>query len=81
MGLHLHDAGGQEARLLLARDPATANIPLIALGEEGARRDVDSDLPAGFVGYLPQPLQRVAFIDALERALQPRHTRGQRAPA
>jgi signal transduction histidine kinase len=81
MGLHLRDAGGQEARLLLARDPATANIPLIALGEEGARRDVDPDLPAGFVGYLPQPLQCVAFIDALERALQPRHTRGQRAPA
>jgi signal transduction histidine kinase len=81
MGVHLRDAGGQDARLLLARDPATAHIPLIALGAEGAPRDLDSSLPAGFVGYLAQPLQLDAFIDALDLAFPRRQTAGQRATA
>ena len=81
MGSHLRDAGGTEARLLLAREPSTANIPLIAMGDDVERRATDSSLPAGFVGYLSQPLQRTAFIDALELVFQPRQTRGERAPA
>jgi signal transduction histidine kinase len=71
MGLDLRDPDGRDASLLLARDPTTANIPLIALGADGAPRSVDARPPAGFVGYLAQPLQRAAFIDALELASQP----------
>jgi CheY-like chemotaxis protein len=81
MGLHLCDAGDQDARLLLARDPATAHIPLIALGAEGVPRDVDASLPTGFVGYLAQPLQRSAFIAALDLAAQLQPSGGQRAAA
>ena len=71
MGLHPRDPAGLGARLLLARDPATAHIPLIALGADGAPRDAEVGVPAGFVGYLSQPLQRAAFVSALHRASQP----------
>jgi signal transduction histidine kinase len=75
IGVNLRDAAGQDARLLLARDPVTARIPLVALG------DVDSILPAGFVATLSRPLQRDAFIDALGLSSQPQTTGGQRALA
>ncbi len=81
MGAHLRDPGGLDARQLLARDPATAHIPLIALGAEGAHRDLAARVPTGFVGHLSQPLQRTEFIDALARASQPQPTGGQRATA
>jgi CheY-like chemotaxis protein len=81
MGLHVRDPGGLDARLLLARDPATAHIPLIALGADDAPLGVDPGLPAGFVRYLSQPLQRAAFIEALDLAAHPQQTGGQRATA
>jgi signal transduction histidine kinase/CheY-like chemotaxis protein len=81
IGLHLRDASGQDARLLLARDPATAHIPLVALGADDAPCDVDSILAAGFVGYLSRPLQRQAFVDTLGLSFQPRTTGGLRALA
>ncbi len=79
MSLQLSDPGGADGRHLLARDPATANIPLIALGGHGATRDADASPPAGFVGYLSQPLQRAALTDALDLASQPHQRAGQRA--
>jgi signal transduction histidine kinase len=76
IGLHLRDAVGQEARLLLARDPATAHIPLVALGADDTPCDVDSMRAAGFAGYLSRPLCSDAFIDALGLSFQPRTTGG-----
>jgi signal transduction histidine kinase/CheY-like chemotaxis protein len=81
MGLHLQDPAGLDARLLLARDPVTAHIPVIALSDDGAPGDVPDGLPSGCVGYLSQPLQYAAFAEALDLAFQPRQTGGQRATA
>ena len=78
MGPHLRDAGGLDAQLLLARDPVTAHIPLIALGADDALPG-DTILPAGFVSYLQRPVQRAAFIDALDLAARARSTGGKRA--
>ncbi len=79
MGLHQRAPGGLDARLQLSRDHATAHIPVIALGADGAPRDGDAKLPAGFIGYLSQPLQRAAFIEALDLAFQLNFTGGQSA--
>lgn len=79
MGLHQRVPGGLDARLLLSLDHATAHIPVIASGADGAPRDGDVKLPAGFIGYLSQPLQRAAFIEALDLAFQPTMTGGQSA--
>jgi signal transduction histidine kinase len=79
--LQLRDASGQDARLLLSRDPATANIPLIALGVDAALRDADCKVLTGFIGYLADPLQLAAFTELLDRASQPQPFGGQRATA
>jgi CheY-like chemotaxis protein len=81
VNLPLRDPGGMDARMLLARDPATAHIPVIALDDDGAHLDVDSSLPAGFSGQLLRPLQHAAFIEALDLATPPQQTGGQRATA
>jgi signal transduction histidine kinase/CheY-like chemotaxis protein len=81
LGLHardLADPGGQGASLLLARDPATAHIPVIALG---AGPDAPASEYPGFAAHLPQPLQPAALIQALERVCRPPRTGGQRATA
>lgn len=81
MGLHHRAPGGLDARLLLSLDHATAHIPVIALGADGAPHDGAAQLPAGFIGYLSQPLQRAAFIEALDLAFQLNFTLGQQATA
>ena len=81
MGLHQRAPGGLDARLLLSLDHATAHIPVIALGADGALHDGDAKLPAGFIGYLSQPLQHAAFIEALDLTFQLNYTGGQRATA
>jgi signal transduction histidine kinase/CheY-like chemotaxis protein len=81
MAMHLSNAAGLDARLVLGRDPATAYIPLIGLGADDAPRDAPTSPPDGFVGHLTQPLRREDFIEALNLAFQPQHTGGQRATA
>ena len=78
MGTHLLCAGGLDARVMLARDPATAHIPLIALDAEGVCANASAR--AGFVASLSRPLQRAAFIEALDLAFQPQQAGGLRAP-
>jgi signal transduction histidine kinase len=81
MGLNLRDPASLDARLLLARDPVTAHIPIIALVDDGATDDAPAGLPSGCVGHLSQPLQCAAFTEALDLAFQPQPTGGQRATA
>jgi signal transduction histidine kinase len=81
MGSHLLGPGGMDLCVLLARDPATAQIPLIALNADGAGRDANVAAPAGFVACLSQPLERTALIDALDLAFQPQQAGGLLAPA
>jgi CheY-like chemotaxis protein len=81
LSAQLRDPAGLDAGMLLARDPATANIPRLALGADDAPGDVDAGLPAGFVGRLSQPLQHAAFTLALDLACPVQNTAGQRATA
>jgi CheY-like chemotaxis protein len=79
MCLRLQDVAGLDGRLLLARDPVTAHIPVIALSDDGAPGDVPDGLPFGCVGHLSEPLQDAAFAEALDLAFQTHQTDGQRA--
>jgi hypothetical protein len=63
-----------QARLLLAKDPVTAHIPVIAMG-------ADAGLAVDRFGDLTQPVQRAAFVHALDLAFQQAHAGGQRATA
>lgn len=73
MGVPPGSAGALQAMLQLARDPATAHIPVIALGADAAPRDVAAGLQAGFFDYLTQPLQSDAFGQALQLSFQRTH--------
>jgi CheY-like chemotaxis protein len=81
MGLHLRDPAGLDARLLLARDPVTAHIPVIAVSGDAVPGDASAGLTSGYVGHLSQPLQYAAFAEALDLAFQPQQMGGQRATA
>jgi two-component system cell cycle response regulator DivK len=69
MDIQLTGIDGIEAFQQLAADPATKNIPVIAvtasaMQEERARIDA-----VGFAGYQPKPIRLKEFMAALEAVL------------
>jgi signal transduction histidine kinase/ActR/RegA family two-component response regulator len=81
MGVPPPDASGAQAMLLLAKDPATARIPVIALGADAVAHDVEAGLAAGFLDYLTQPVHSDELGRALDHAFQRTHASGLRAAA
>jgi PAS domain S-box-containing protein len=77
----LLDSSAVQAMLLLAKDPATAHIPVIALGTDTVPHDVEAHLAAGCFDDLTQPVQREALGHALDLAFQRTHSSGLRAAA
>ena len=55
---------------ILAEDPATAHIPVIALSANAIPRDIESALKAGFFRYLTKPIKLSEFMDTLDEALK-----------
>ena len=81
VGVAQPDPGAVQARLLLAKDPVTAHIPVIAMGGDAGPGGAEADLAASFFGDLTDPVQREAFVQTLELALQRTRAGGQRATA
>jgi PAS domain S-box-containing protein len=81
LSVQLPEMNAAQAMLLLAQDPATTRIPVIALGADRLRRHGDASLPANLSGYLTQPLHSDAFGHALEQAFQRNQADGLHAPA
>ena len=81
VGVGSPDPSGLEAMQLLARDPSTTQIPVIALGTDATPHDAQAGLAAGYLGFLTQPLQSDAFSHALDQAFQKNPAVGQRATA
>lgn len=81
MGMPLQDPGAVEALLLLAKNPATAQIPVIALGADSVPHDIEAGLAAGCSDYLTPPVHSDAFGRALELAFQRTRAGGYRATA
>jgi signal transduction histidine kinase len=59
---------GREAQKLLAADPRTASIPVIALSADAMSGSVASGLAAGYFRYLTKPVDLGELNDALEAA-------------
>ena len=70
MDINLPGISGIQAMRILANDPATAHIPVIALSANAIPRDIDSALKAGFFGYLTKPIKISKFMDTLDEALK-----------
>jgi len=69
MDISLPDISGIQALQVLAADPATAHIPVIALSAHAVPRDVRLGLEAGFFRYLTKPIRVHEFLATLDVAL------------
>jgi PAS domain S-box-containing protein len=70
MDINLPGISGVEALRILALDPATARIPVIALSANAGPRDIAKGLEAGFFRYLTKPIKVPEFMETLEVALK-----------
>ena len=70
MDINLPGISGIEAMKILAEDPATAHIPVIALSANAMPRDIQKGLETGFFRYLTKPLKVNEFMDTLDLALK-----------
>ncbi len=69
MDINLPGINGFEALELLRSDPATADIPVMALSANAMSTDIAKGLEAGFFRYLTKPLKVDEFMDALDDVL------------
>ncbi|WP_338413957.1 PAS domain S-box protein [uncultured Sphaerotilus sp.] len=74
MDINLPVVNGIQALKVLAREPATAGIPVIALSANAMPRDIEKGLEVGFFGYLTKPIKVDVFMAAVDAALQVRAT-------
>jgi CheY-like chemotaxis protein len=70
MDINLPGISGIEALRILAADPATRHIPVIAISANAVPRDIAKGLEAGFFRYLTKPINVVEFMETLDVALR-----------
>ena len=69
MDINLPGISGVTALKLLAADPATAHIPVVALSANAMPRDIAKGLAAGFFRYITKPIHVADFMVTLDLAL------------
>jgi len=69
MDINLPGISGIEALGILAADPATAHIPVVALSANAMPRDIEKGLQAGFFRYLTKPIKVNEFMDNIDQAM------------
>jgi len=77
MDINLPGMSGIAALGILAADPATARIPVVALSANAMPRDIEKGLEAGFFRYLTKPIKVAEFMDTLDAALAAAAARGE----
>ena len=70
MDINLPGISGIKALRILAADPTTAHIPVVALSANAIPRDIEKGLEAGFFRYLTKPIKVNEFMDTLDVALK-----------
>ena len=70
MDINLPGISGTQALKILAADPTTAHIPVIALSANAIPSDIEKGLQAGFFCYLTKPIKIKGFLDTLDKALE-----------
>jgi CheY-like chemotaxis protein len=70
MDINLPGISGVRALRILAEDPVTAHIPVVALSANAMPRDIEKGLDAGFFRYLTKPIKVTEFMDTLDVALK-----------
>lgn len=73
MDINLPGISGIEAKKVLADDPTTARIPVIALSANAMPSDIERGIEAGFIAYLTKPIKIKEFMDTLDAVLESAH--------
>ena len=69
MDINLPGISGLKALKILADDPATARIPVLALSANAMPRDIERGLEAGFFRYLTKPIKVNEFLENMDEAM------------
>jgi PAS domain S-box-containing protein len=69
MDINLPGISGIEALAILRDDPATADIPVVAISANAMTHDIRKGLEAGFLRYLTKPIKVDDLMEALNAAL------------
>lgn len=69
MDLNLPGMSGLEVLAQLQREPATKDIPVIALTANAMTRDIERGMAAGFFRYLTKPIDIDKFNEAIDLTL------------
>ena len=70
MDLNLPGISGVEALHILAKDPLTRHILVIAVSANAMPRDIEKGLQAGFFSYLTKPIRVKQFMETLDITLK-----------
>jgi len=70
MDINLPGISGITALGLLAGNPLTAHIPVVAISANAMPRDIEKGLAAGFFRYLTKPIHVSKFMETLDVALE-----------
>ena len=70
MDIQLPGMDGLEATTKLKGEPATANIPVIAVTSYAMAGDRDKALAAGCSGYVTKPIDKTIFLAEIGRHLK-----------
>lgn len=69
LDISLPSLDGYATLRLLRDNPATSDIPVIALSANALQQDVQRGREAGFFDYLTKPIQIQQFLDCMTRAI------------
>jgi PAS domain S-box-containing protein len=70
MDINLPGISGIKALRILAEDPTTAHIPVVAVSANAIPRDLEKGLKAGFFRYITKPIKVNEFLATLDVALK-----------
>jgi len=70
MDINLPGISGFSVMRILAENPSTAHIPVIALSANAMPHDIEMGLEAGFFRYLTKPIKVAEFMRTIDAALE-----------
>ncbi|MDO9234741.1 MAG: PAS domain S-box protein [Aquabacterium sp.] len=70
MDINLPGISGADAMRILAKDPTTTGIPVVALSANAMPHDIVKGLNAGFFRYLTKPIKVNEFMATIDLALE-----------
>jgi CheY-like chemotaxis protein len=70
MDINLSDINGFDVLRILAKDPATSHIPVIAVSSDAHPSQITDGLAAGFFRYMTKPYRIEVFMATIDLALE-----------